>query len=135
MWIGSSSRPTSNASACANSGLSANPARHSFAALFQKSSSSFSSSSSSSPRQALKPADEDEDEEKDDDFPQTMSQPQTAITPRRDEDFPEWYQQVVRAADLAETSDVRGCMVIKPWGYGLWENMQRGLDGMFKATG
>jgi prolyl-tRNA synthetase len=63
-----------------------------------------------------------------------MSQ-QTAITPRRDEDFPEWYQQVVRAADLAENSDVRGCMVIKPWGYGIWENMQRVLDGMFKATG
>lgn len=63
------------------------------------------------------------------------SQPQTAITPRRDEDFPEWYQQVVRAADLAENSDVRGCMVIKPWGYGIWENMQRVLDGMFKATG
>lgn len=60
---------------------------------------------------------------------------QTAITPRRDEDFPEWYQQVVKAADLAENSDVRGCMVIKPWGYGLWENMQRALDGMFKATG
>jgi len=64
-----------------------------------------------------------------------MSQPQTAITPRRDEDFPEWYQQVVRAADLAENSDVRGCMVIKPWGYGLWERMQAVLDGMFKATG
>jgi prolyl-tRNA synthetase len=64
-----------------------------------------------------------------------MSQPPTAITPRRDEDFPEWYQQVVRAADLAENSDVRGCMVIKPWGYGIWENMQRGLDGLFKATG
>ncbi|MHA3770712.1 proline--tRNA ligase [Verrucomicrobiota bacterium sgz303538] len=64
-----------------------------------------------------------------------MSQSQTAITPRRDQDFPEWYQQVVRAADLAENSDVRGCMVIKPWGYGLWENMQRVLDGMFKATG
>ncbi len=64
-----------------------------------------------------------------------MSQPQTAITPRRDEDFPEWYQQVVRAADLAENSDVRGCMVIKPWGYGIWENMQRVLDGMFKETG
>ncbi len=64
-----------------------------------------------------------------------MSQPSTAISPRRDEDFPEWYQQVVRAADLAENSDVRGCMVIKPWGYGIWENMQRVLDGMFKATG
>jgi prolyl-tRNA synthetase len=64
-----------------------------------------------------------------------MSQPQTAISPRRDQDFAEWYQQVVRAADLAEASDVRGCMVIKPWGYGLWECMQQTLDGMFKATG
>lgn len=58
-----------------------------------------------------------------------------AITPRRDENFPEWYQQVVKAADLAENSDVRGCMVIKPWGYGLWENIQKSLDAMFKATG
>lgn len=66
-----------------------------------------------------------------------MSDPQakTAITPRRDQDFPEWYQQVVKAADLAENSDVRGCMVIKPWGYGIWENMQRQLDRMFKDTG
>jgi prolyl-tRNA synthetase len=64
-----------------------------------------------------------------------MSQTATAITPRREDDFPEWYQQVVRAADLAENSEVRGCMVIKPWGYGIWENMQRALDGMFKATG
>lgn len=60
---------------------------------------------------------------------------QTAITPTRNEDFPEWYQEVVRAADLAETSPVRGCMVIKPWGYALWENIQRHLDAMFKATG
>ena len=59
----------------------------------------------------------------------------TAITPRRDEDFPEWYQQVVRASEMAEPSDVRGCMVIRPWGYGVWENMQRQLDAMFKATG
>ena len=66
-----------------------------------------------------------------------MSTPaaKTAITPRRDEDFPEWYQQVVRAAEMAEPSDVRGCMVIRPWGYGIWENMQRHLDAMFKATG
>jgi prolyl-tRNA synthetase len=61
--------------------------------------------------------------------------PQTAITPTRAEDYPEWYQQVVRAADLAEQSPVRGCMVIKPWGYALWENMQRALDQMFKDTG
>ena len=59
----------------------------------------------------------------------------TAISPTRSEDFPEWYQQVVRAADLAENSDVRGCMIIKPWGYGIWENVQRQLDAMFKATG
>lgn len=59
----------------------------------------------------------------------------TAITPTRGADFPEWYQQVIRAADLAENSEVRGCMVIKPWGYALWENMQSTLDGMFKATG
>ena len=61
--------------------------------------------------------------------------PKTAITPRRDQDFPEWYQQAIRAAELAEPSDVRGCMVIRPWGYGIWENMQRQLDAMFRATG
>ncbi|WP_394825273.1 proline--tRNA ligase [Pendulispora albinea] len=59
----------------------------------------------------------------------------TAISPTRAEDYAEWYQQVVRAADLAETSPVRGCMVIKPWGYALWENIQREMDRMFKATG
>ena len=61
--------------------------------------------------------------------------PRTAVTPTREENYAEWYQQVIRAADLAETSAVRGCMVIKPWGYSLWENMQRVLDDMFKATG
>ncbi|MHC4402047.1 MAG: proline--tRNA ligase [Planctomycetota bacterium] len=60
---------------------------------------------------------------------------QNAISPTRQEDYPEWYQQVVRAADLAEPSPVRGCMVIKPWGYALWENVQQVLDGMFKDTG
>ena len=63
------------------------------------------------------------------------AKPQTAITPTRQEDFPLWYQQVVRAAELAENSPVRGCMVIKPWGYTLWENMQHELDKMFKDTG
>ncbi len=58
-----------------------------------------------------------------------------AISPTRAEDYPEWYQQVVRAADLAENSSVRGCMVIKPWGYALWENIQKVLDRMFKETG
>src|SRR6188472_2458616 len=61
--------------------------------------------------------------------------PKTAITPTRAEDYPEWYQQVVRAADMAEVSPVRGCMVIKPWGYAVWENIQRVLDAKFKATG
>jgi prolyl-tRNA synthetase len=64
-----------------------------------------------------------------------MNQAKTAITPTRVENYAEWYQQVVRAADLAETSPVRGCMVIKPWGYAIWENMQRVLDDMFKETG
>lgn len=59
----------------------------------------------------------------------------TAITPTRVEDYSEWYQQVVRASDLAERSPVRGCMVIKPWGYALWENIVRELDDMFKETG
>lgn len=60
---------------------------------------------------------------------------ETAIKPTRGEDYAEWYQQVVRAADLAENSVVRGCMVIKPWGYALWERFQAELDAMFKATG
>lgn len=64
-----------------------------------------------------------------------MSNTASAISPTRSQDFPEWYQQVVRAADLAENSEVRGCMVIKPWGYGIWENMQRSLDLKFKQTG
>lgn len=59
----------------------------------------------------------------------------TAITPTREEDYPEWYQRVIRAADMAENSDVRGCMVIKPWGYALWENIKTVLDAMFKETG
>jgi prolyl-tRNA synthetase len=59
----------------------------------------------------------------------------TAISPRREDDYPEWYQQVVKAADLAESSAVRGCMVIKPWGYGVWENLQRQLDKRIKETG
>ncbi len=64
-----------------------------------------------------------------------MSKTRNAISPTREEDYPEWYQQVVKAADLAENTPVRGCMVIKPWGYGIWENIRDVLDGMFKATG
>jgi prolyl-tRNA synthetase len=59
----------------------------------------------------------------------------SAITPTRSQNYPEWYLEVIKAADLAENSPTRGCMVIKPWGYAIWENMQRVLDGMFKATG
>ena len=64
-----------------------------------------------------------------------QGKPKTAISPTREENYAEWYQQVVREAEMAENSPVRGCMVIKPWGWGIWENVQRGLDGMFKATG
>jgi prolyl-tRNA synthetase len=59
----------------------------------------------------------------------------TAITPTRADNYPEWYQQVIKAADMAEVSPVRGCMIIKPWGYALWEQIQRQLDDMIKATG
>jgi len=59
----------------------------------------------------------------------------TAITPTRAENYAEWFQQVVRASDMAELSGVRGCMIIKPNGYGMWELMQRDLDRRFKETG
>ncbi len=58
-----------------------------------------------------------------------------AITPTRDENYPQWYQEVVRASDMAENAPVKGCMVIKPWGFSLWENMTRQLDEKFKETG
>ena len=54
---------------------------------------------------------------------------------KRSENYSEWYNQLVVKADLAEQSDVRGCMVIKPYGYAIWEKMQRILDDMFKQTG
>ena len=58
-----------------------------------------------------------------------------AITPRR-QDFAKWYQDVIRKGDLAEPAEVvRGCMVIKPHGYAIWEKVQQGLDQRFKATG
>lgn len=53
----------------------------------------------------------------------------------RTEDYSQWYLDLVKKADLAENSDVRGCMVIKPYGYSIWEKMQQGLDKMFKDTG
>ena len=53
----------------------------------------------------------------------------------REENYAEWYQQLVIKADLAENSAVRGCMVIKPYGYSIWEKMQQALDRMFKETG
>src|SRR6187399_1391179 len=56
------------------------------------------------------------------------------ITPRA-EDYARWYTDVVTQARMADYSPVKGCMVIRPHGYALWENMQRVLDRMFKATG
>ena len=53
----------------------------------------------------------------------------------RSENYSQWYNELVVKADLAESSSVRGCMVIKPYGYAIWERMQRALDDMFKATG
>ncbi len=55
--------------------------------------------------------------------------------PKRSEDYSSWYNELVKRADLAENSAVRGCMVIKPYGYSIWEKMQATLDKMFKETG
>src|ERR1051326_1270500 len=55
--------------------------------------------------------------------------------PKRSENYSEWYNQIVIKADLAEHSAVRGCMVIKPYGFAIWEKMQQALDKMFKDTG
>ncbi len=59
----------------------------------------------------------------------------TAITPTRAEDFPEWYQQVIKASDMAENSPTRGCMTIKPYGFAVWENMQNIFDKWLKDYG
>lgn len=64
-----------------------------------------------------------------------MKNKRTAINPTREQDYPGWYQEVIKAADLAENSVVRGCMVIKPWGYAIWEHIQQELDKQIKATG
>ncbi|RCR66017.1 proline--tRNA ligase [Larkinella punicea] len=55
--------------------------------------------------------------------------------PSRSENYSEWYNELIKRADLAENSAVRGCMVIKPYGFSIWEKMQRALDDMFKETG
>ena len=54
---------------------------------------------------------------------------------KRSENYSQWYNELVVKADLAEQSAVRGCMVIKPYGYAIWEKIQRQLDDMFKETG
>lgn len=58
-----------------------------------------------------------------------------ALNVTREANFAEWYQTVITEADMAEESGVRGCMVIRPWGYGIWERIQRLLDDRIKATG
>ena len=58
----------------------------------------------------------------------------TAIT-SMDEDFAQWYTDICKKAELVEYTSVKGCMVIRPYGYAIWEHIQRILDGMFKATG
>ncbi|MEM1196928.1 MAG: proline--tRNA ligase [Pseudomonadota bacterium] len=64
-----------------------------------------------------------------------MSNIRHALNTRREDDFAKWYQEVISAADLAEESGVRGCMVIKPWGFGIWERVQRLMDDRIKAAG
>ncbi|MCK4309500.1 MAG: proline--tRNA ligase, partial [Candidatus Atribacteria bacterium] len=53
----------------------------------------------------------------------------------KEKDFSQWYVDVVRKAELADYTTIKGCMVIRPYGYGLWENMQDGLDRRIKETG
>ena len=64
-----------------------------------------------------------------------MSNIRHALNVKREDDFAKWYQEVISAADMAEESGVRGCMVIKPWGYGIWERVQRLMDDRIKAAG
>jgi prolyl-tRNA synthetase len=58
-----------------------------------------------------------------------------ALSVTREQNFPDWYQAIVRDGDMAETSPVRGCMIIKPWGWGVWERIQAELDQRIKDTG
>ena len=58
-----------------------------------------------------------------------------ALTTTRAANFSQWYQEVIAEADLAEESGVRGCMVIKPWGYGIWERIQTLMDAQIKLAG
>ena len=58
-----------------------------------------------------------------------------ALSTTREGDFAQWYQEVISAAELAEESGVRGCMVIRPWGYGIWERIQTLMDQRIKAAG
>lgn len=64
-----------------------------------------------------------------------MKKPKTAIQPTREENYSEWYLEVIKKAELAEHSKVRGSMVIKPWGYKIWENIRKILDEKFEETG
>jgi len=55
--------------------------------------------------------------------------------PTQQENFSEWYNQVIQRAELADYAPVRGCMVVRPYGWAIWENIQKALDQRFKATG
>ena len=57
-----------------------------------------------------------------------------AITPM-EEDFAKWYTDIVKRAELIDYSSVRGCMILRPYGYAIWENIQREMDKLFKETG
>ena len=58
-----------------------------------------------------------------------------AIEPKREENFSLWYQDIIKKSDLAEHAPVKGCMIIKPWGYSIWENIKKYLDEKIKETG
>ena len=68
-------------------------------------------------------------------FRQATDPVKHALNVTREQDFAAWYQAVITEADMAEESGVRGCMVIRPWGYGIWERIQTLLDARIKQTG
>jgi len=67
--------------------------------------------------------------------PAKAAQIRHALTIKREEDFAQWFQQVISEAEMAEESGVRGCMVIRPWGYGIWERIQKIMDAAIKEAG
>ncbi|MFP7695559.1 proline--tRNA ligase, partial [Bacillus subtilis] len=64
-----------------------------------------------------------------------MAKEQVQAITKMEEDFAQWYTDIVKKAELVDYSSVKGCMILRPYGYALWENMQKVMDEKLKATG